>query len=71
MEYQLLTSGIPTRELSPVELVFFNRGIDPSDIDHYLHTTEDDILDPELLDNIAFGAKMFISHLAAGDKIFV
>lgn len=72
MEYQLLTSGIPIKkDATSVERVFANRGINPSDIDHYLHTTTEDILDPGLLDNIAQGAKMFISHLAAGDKIFV
>jgi len=43
----------------------------PSDIYHYLHTTKQDILNPEDLDNIDTGAKMFIKHLAAGDKIFI
>lgn len=72
MEYQLLTPSIPVQKgASPVERVFANRGMFPSDIDHYLNTTRDDILDPGLLDNIAQGAKMFIQHLAAGDKIFV
>ena len=72
MEYQLLTPSIPVQKgASPVERVFANRGIFPSDIDHYLNTTKEDILEPELLDNIATGAKMFIQHLAAGDKIFV
>ncbi len=72
MEYQLLTPSIPVqKDATPVELVFANRGIFPSDIDHYLNTTREDILDPELLDNIAQGAKMFVQHLAAGDKIFV
>ena len=72
MEYQLLTPSIPVqKDSTPVERVFANRGIFPSDIDHYLHTTREDVLDPGLLDNIAQGAKMFIQHLAAGDKIFV
>ena len=72
MEYQLLTSSIPVqKDSTPVERVFANRGMFSSDIDHYLHTTRADVLDPELLDNIAQGAKMFIQHLAAGDKIFV
>jgi hypothetical protein len=54
MEYQLLTPSIPVqKDATPVELVFANRGIFPSDIDHYLNTTREDILDPELLDNIA------------------
>lgn len=72
MEYQLLTPSIPVqKDSTPVERVFANRGIFSSDIDHYLHTTRADVLDPGLLDNIAQGAKMFIQHLAAGDKIFV
>lgn len=72
MEYQLLTPSIPTqKDLTPVERVFANRGMFSSDINHYLHTTKEDVLNPELLDNMARGAKMFIQHLAAGDKIFV
>lgn len=72
MEYQLLTPRIPTqKDLTPVERVFANRGMFTSDINHYLHTTKEDVLNPELLDNMARGAKMFIQHLAAGDKIFV
>ena len=72
MEYQLLTPSIPVqKDSTPVERVFANRGMFASDIDHYLHTTREDVLDPGLLDNIAQGAKMFIQHLAAGDKIFV
>ena len=72
MEYQLLTPSIPVQNnISPVERVFANRGMFPFDINHYLHTTKEDILDPALLDNITEGAKMFIQHLAAGDKIFI
>ena len=72
MEYQLLTPSIPAqKDITPVELVFANRGMFTSDIDHYLHTTKEDVLNPELLDNMAQGAKMFVQHLAAGDKIFV
>ena len=72
MEYQLLTPSIPVQySLTPVERVFANRGINSFDINHYLHTSKEDVLDPELLDNIARGARMFVQHLAAGDKIFV
>ncbi|MBO7080131.1 MAG: hypothetical protein J6W64_10115 [Bacilli bacterium] len=72
MEYQLLTPSIPTKgEMTPVERVFANRGISPSEINHYLHTTEEDILNPELLDNINQGAKLLIQHLALKDKIFI
>ena len=51
--------------------MFANRGINPADIDHYLHTTLGDILDPSLIANIYDGAKMFIKHLASGSKIFI
>jgi len=46
MEYQLLASRIPPRELSAVEQVLFNRGIDPENVEHYLNTTDEDILNP-------------------------
>jgi hypothetical protein len=53
LEYQLLKPKILTKNnLSIIEQVFANRDIYPSDIDHYLHTTVEDILPPTLLDNI-------------------
>lgn len=72
MEYQLLTPSIPVNDdLTPVELVFANRGMTPQEMFHYLHTSEDDIISPTLIDNIQWGAKMLIQHLFAGDKIFI
>lgn len=71
MEYQLITPRIPQENLSAVERVLTNRGIDLKDIEHYLHTTDDDILDPLLLDNMGQGAKMLIKHIAANDKVFL
>jgi uncharacterized protein YueI len=56
MEYQLLTPDILTQTNSLVERVFANRGINPEDINHYLNTTREDILDPLLLDNMRTGA---------------
>mgnify|MGYP003393151766 CR=1 FL=1 len=47
MEYQLLASRIPPREVSAVEQVLFNRGIDPENVEHYLNTTDEDILNFE------------------------
>lgn len=70
MEYQLIDSKFSTN--NPIERVFFNRGFTSSEeIDHYLHTTRQDILDPSLIDNIDKGAKMLIKHLAQGSHIFV
>lgn len=54
MEYQLIVPRIPHKEvLSAVEQVLVNRGIAPDKIEHYLHTTDEDILAPALIANIA------------------
>ena len=72
MEYQLMTPRIPqSRELSAVEQVLLNRGISPENVDHYLNTTDADILDPMLIMNIKEGAKMLISHVAQNDKVLI
>lgn len=53
MDYQLLTPCIPVNEnITPVERVFANRGIAPSDINHYLNTTKEDLYDTLLLKNM-------------------
>lgn len=57
--------------LTPIEQIFLNRGIARDNIQHYLNTTLDDLLDPLLLNNMQQGAQMLISHLAAQDSIFV
>jgi hypothetical protein len=51
--------------------VLFNRGIASVDIEHYLNTTDDDIIDPRMLDNIEDGAKMLIKHISAGHKVLI
>lgn len=71
MEYQLLASRIPPRELSAVEQVLFNRGIDPENVEHYLHTTDEDILNPQMIMNIEEGAKVLVKHIAQGDKVLI
>lgn len=72
MEYQLIKSNIPLeQELSAAERVLTNRGISLEDIKHYLNTTDDDLLEPELIENIKTGAEMLIKHIAANDKIFI
>jgi single-stranded-DNA-specific exonuclease len=70
MEYQLIASSIP-QELSAVERVLTNRGIPLNQIEHYLHTTDDDILDPTLISNITDGARMLIKHIAQKDKVLI
>lgn len=71
MNYQLIPPRIPGENLSLVERVLTNRGIKLEDVQHYLHTNENDILDPELIADIKDGAKMLISHIAQGNDIFI
>ena len=72
MEYQLIAPSIPLNaEISAVERVLTNRGIDIHEIQHYLNTTDNDILNPSLIANIHEGAKMLIKHIAANNKIFI
>ena len=71
MEYQLIAPRIPLENLGAVERVLTNRGIALAEIDHYLHTTDDDILDPKLISNIEEGAKMLIKHIAQNDDVLV
>ena len=69
MEYQLLTSSISTN--NSIERVFANRGIEPSNINHYLHTTRKDILDPSSFAHMEQGIEMLLFHLENNSKIFI
>ena len=72
MEYQLITSKFPqNKALTAVEQVLANRGIKPENVEHYLNTTDEDILDPLLIKNIREGAKMLIKHVSQNDKVLV
>jgi single-stranded-DNA-specific exonuclease len=72
MEYQLRTSLLPQeKNYTVVERVFANRGIEPKNISHYLHTTDNDILDPSLITNIKEGAAMLVRHIQQKDKTMV
>lgn len=67
MEYQLIA---PINEqLSVVEQVLNNRGIKLSDIDHYLNVTEEDNLNPTLLNNIESAAALIIKHISQEGNI--
>ena len=70
MNYELINKNI-NPNLCPIEQILVNRGIAEQDIDHYLNTNTNDILDPCLIFNIENGAKMLIKHIAAKDKIYV
>ena len=72
MEYQLIIPSIPPeRELTAVEQVLVNRGIATDNIDHYLNTTDADILDPKLVMNMREGAQMLIKHIAQNNKVLI
>ena len=71
MDYRLKENSTPHKNLTVVEQIFLNRGIQPSEIGHYLNTTDDDICSPELLDNIDAGARMLCQHIAQNNKIFI
>ena len=57
----------------PIKHILLNRGLKPIDIQHYLHTTDEDINSPaafgeEILER---GAKMLISHVSAQDPTLI
>jgi hypothetical protein len=69
MNYQLIAPRVPS--MSMVEQVLTNRGIDRTDVVHYLHTSDADILDPIQIQNMSDGAKMLIKHISQNDKVFI
>ena len=72
MEYQLIAPRIPLqKEITAVEQVLANRGIAPENVEHYLNTSDQDILDPKLIANMREGAQMLIKHIAQNDKVLV
>lgn len=72
MEYQLIAPRIPLGKLlTAVEQVLANRGIAPENVEHYLNTTDEDILSPMLIMNIEEGVKVLIKHIAQGDKVLI
>lgn len=72
MDYQLIKPLLPIKdEYTTVERVFATRGIAPEDIHHYLNTTSNDILNPEIITNIDKGVQMLGRHIANNDKIYI
>ena len=69
MNFQLRAPRIP--HTSMVEQVLITRGIPAEEVQHYLHTTDSDIINPEVIENITNGAKMLISHISQNHKIMV
>lgn len=69
MEYRLRAPEFPI--YTPVEQVLVNRGIPYDQINHYLNTTDNDILDPLLIPHLDEGAKMLIRHISQNDKVLI
>ena len=72
MEYQLIMPRIPLKNATTaVEQVLANRGISPENVEHYLHTTDADICDPNMIMNMREGAAMLVKHISQNDKVLV
>ncbi|MEG0371229.1 MAG: DHH family phosphoesterase [Clostridium sp.] len=69
MKYSLIQNN--EIDLSVHEQILINRGIKKEDVKHYLNTTEEDILDPMLLDNMKEGVVLLLKHIKQGSKIFI
>ena len=69
MEYRLRAPEFPI--YTPVEQVLVNRGIPYDQINHYLNTTDNDILDPRLIPHLDEGAKMLIKHISKNGTVLV
>ena len=63
MKYQLIKSEEKSNDI--ITQLFLNRGFKTTDIPHYLNTTDEDILNPNLLKNIAIGGALGIFLAAA------
>ena len=69
MEYKLISEK--NDNLSVIQQILINRGIALKDIDHYLNTTENDNLDPSLIQRIKDGVIILIKHINNNDKILL
>lgn len=69
MKYKLIAK--PNKNYSPMQQILVNRGIDVKDIEHYLKTSDSDILDPDLLDNMIEGVKRLVSAIKHQEKMFL
>ena len=64
MRYELIKER--NSQLSLLQQVLTNRGI--RDVDHYLHTSDADILNPCLFPNMNKGVKLFIEEQRKNSK---
>lgn len=70
MEYQLIAQELPDT-YNVVEQVLAKRGIKPEDVEHYLNTTDNDIIDPSTIDRIHEGAIMLVQHISRNDNVLL
>ena len=72
MKYQLLNpNGEINKNLSILEQILINRGIEQDNIQHYLNTTDEDILNPLLLNNMRAGAEMLVAQIIKNEPLMV
>ena len=69
MNYKLRSER--NKDLSITEQIFLNRGFALEDINHFLNTTQDDVLSPDTIAHMRDGAQMLIKHISANDNIFI
>ena len=69
MKYKLIST--PNENYSPMEQILVNRGISPKDMEHYLKTTDADILSSDLLDNMTDGVRRLVQAINGQEKILL
>ena len=51
--------------------VLLNRGIAEKDIEHYLHTTDNDLIDPFTIENMNWGIRRLLQHINENNDIYI
>ena len=69
MDYKLISQRQPNIGL--LEQILINRGITMSEVNHFLHADEEDVLNPTLLANMREGAQALSKHIAANDRALI
>ena len=69
MKYQLIKERDPL--LSPIEQIFYNRGISLQEIQNFINPTENSLVTPLKFDNILEGFKILLKHIKNWDKTYL
>ena len=67
MRYSLLTETIPF--YTPIEHIFYNRGIPVDEIEHYMNVSKEDVYSADLLDNMRKGLSLLVKHIGQRNKV--